>query len=373
MTDKIGIFYFSSIPYNFLKQRPQQLYEEWKTLLDDKFEFFYIEPNGFDSYLKKMLFRKFKNSNIFPVPLNEKNQIFYILSKLLFNKSLNKYKKIDKKIAIVCTPSWENYISNSSFDIICYDYLDSIKVHSTNRNYNKIRVKHEKLILKSDIIFTTAKKLKEDIFSISTDKKVITVTNGVDPNFFEKNANFYKISDYKKTNRTVVGYVGALYNWIDLDLILECAKSLLEVDFVLIGPISDENKKYLINKPKNVFVLGKKEYNQIPAYIKMFDIAIIPFKKGEISETTDPIKVYEYFSLGKPVISTYMKQLTPFNGNLLKMINTKEEFIDAINFFLEKDNKHWKNKRKAIAYKNTWSDKSNSILNSIMEYYNKKI
>lgn len=370
MTDKIGIFYFSSIPYNFIKQRPQQLYDEWKKYFNEYYEFFYIEPIGLLSYFKRKIFKEVMepktDSNILSIPISRKMEDFY-LSKLLMDifmkRFLKKFDTFEKKIAILCTPLWEPLISKKEFDIISYDYLDSIKVHSNDKNYNKTELNHTNLVLKSDIIFTTAKKLEENILSISPQKEIINVSNGVTPDFFEKMKD-NEVTDYKKEDKKVVGYVGAIFNWFDINLVYKSAKFLPNVDFILVGPINNQNSR--VKAPKNVFLLGKKAYKQIPAYINLFDVAIIPFKDGNISESTDPIKVYEYFSLGKPVVSTYFKELEKFNdGNILKMTTTENEFNTAINYFLSEDNEIYQNERKKIAYENSWSNKADLMLDTI--------
>lgn len=368
MTDKIGIFYFSSIPYNFIKQRPQQLYDQWKEHFDDYYEFFYIEPIGLLSYFKRKIFKKVVgskiDSNVLSIPISRKMESFY-LSKLFMDIFMKRFLKkcdaFEKKVAISCTPLWEPFISKEEFDIISYDYLDSIKVHSNDKNYNKTELNHKNLVLKSDIIFTTAKKLEEDILSISSQKEIITVSNGVNPLFFQKMKDC-KVTDYKKEDKQVVGYVGAIFNWFDINLVCKSAKLLPDVNFVLVGPTNTQNR---VEAPENVFFLGKKAYNQIPAYINLFDVAIIPFKDEDISESTDPIKAYEYFSLGKPVVSTYFKELEKFNeGNILKMTTTEDEFIGAINFFLSHKNKKWENMRLNIAFKNTWFNKAKLMIRS---------
>lgn len=381
MRKETKIFYFSNIPYNFLKQRPQQLYDEWKK--NESFEVFYFEPPNFNillrMILKKLVYSGDKNILTLSPPISFLISLFSCRIKILrylgnilqkksifpnlINNNLKRFlNKESTNIAILSSPIWEPFINKPDFDIICYDYLDSVIVHSKEEGYEK---KNHDLILKSDLIFTTAEKLKEDVFSISYKKDVLNVSNGVNLHFFQENKNLV-VKNYKKGTKKVVGYVGAIFEWIDLDLIFESAKSLSNVIFILVGPINGENKKYLRKKPKNVFFVGQKPYNEVPAYINSFDVAIIPFKNdGDISESTDPIKVYEYFSLGKPVVSTYLRQLKRFDGNLLKIITNPNEFNKAINYFLNEDKEQYQNERKRIAYENSWSNKATLMLDAV--------
>ena len=375
MVKKIGVFYFSSIPYNFLKQRPQQLYKELKENFSDNSDFFYVEPPSLSNKLKRILQKKeyanIYDSNVLTLPFFPQFKKFG-RTETFFNKLftffITKYFsgfKLEKKIAIICTPFWEPFISKKNFDVICYDYLDSIKVHNNEYYSVDIAQKHEKLILKSDLIFATAEKLKEEINLKYPDKKVVIVPNGVNPTFFRKFKNKNKIKNDKK----VIGYVGALFEWVDIDLIYKSAKKLKNINFVLVGPISQDNYNIIKFKPNNVFFIGEKPYEDMPSFINSFDVAIIPFKVGSISESTDPIKVYEYFSLGKPVVSTFLRQLEKYNdGKLLKIAYTDVEFVEHLNFFLKNDNEKWKKERNLVVNQNTWYNRAKLMLNKIKEY-----
>lgn len=92
--------------------------------------------------------------------------------------------------------------------------------------------------------------------------------------------------------------ISALSSWIDFDLVCDAAEELAEVDFILVGPFCPKTKTYLKNKPKNVHTLGTKKYAQIHSCVDLFDVGIIPFKSGPISEAISPVKSYGYFALG---------------------------------------------------------------------------
>ena len=40
-----------------------------------------------------------------------------------------------------------------------------------------------------------------------------------------------------------------------------------------------------------------------------FDVCIIPFKRNAITDAVDPVKLYEYLSVGKPVVATTLKEI----------------------------------------------------------------
>jgi glycosyltransferase involved in cell wall biosynthesis len=268
-------------------------------------------------------------------------------------------------VAIIASPFWEPLISNKNVDLICYDYLDAL-VLSPDASYRAARKKQEKLIAKSELIFVTAEALREDTLSVANEKDVILVSNGVDAQFFEENKSSYTEPGFHKKNNKTVGYIGSIYGWLDIDLVYEAAKQLPLIDFVFVGPSYEPDKLNRDAQPSNVYLLGPKEYHQVPSYINMLDIGLIPFKPGPISEASDPVKLYEYFSLGKPVVATDLRPLRRFNdARLLKIARTPDELVEAINFFLTHDSDAWQASRKRVALQNSWLSKASAILSSI--------
>ena len=86
----------------------------------------------------------------------------------------------------------------------------------------------------------------------------------------------------------------------------------------------------------------------------------------EIMSSADPVKLYEYFALGRPEVSTPNKHLATFyDGRLLRMKDTAEEFVDAIAKYLAFDDPNWQRERKQIAHANAWSKKASFILNYV--------
>ena len=76
-------------------------------------------------------------------------------------------------------------------------------------------------------------------------------------------------------------------------------------------------------------LLGSKSYADIPAYLYNFDACLIPFLLNQVTKATDPVKLYEYFSLGKPVVATDMAELAQC-GDLLYIGHDAEDFAQKL-------------------------------------------
>jgi len=394
MDKSIVIFYFSCIPYNRLYQRPQQLFHEWRSNFADSYEFYYVDFPTFSGFIAnsvQMLQRSTNEKLSYETSTNDshilsgfiypprgvgryrlpqwavENSLSFRICNAFVRKTLEKCcNSTQKRVAIVASPFWEPFVSLDEFDLVCYDYLDDIEVSARLFSYNAWKKQHERLVAKSDVVFVTAEKLGQGILSIANDKAVVLVSNGTDAGFFENNKKSHQILDYVKRDKKTVGYVGALSSWVDIDLVYGTAEELPEVSFILVGPFDPWTKPYIKNKPNNVFALGAKEYAHIPSYLNIFDVCIIPFKPGPISDATDPVKLYEYFSLGKPVVATPLKALVRYDdGHLLKTARTAQEFADATRFFLTHDTPEWQALRRQIARQHSWLSKATTIIRSI--------
>ena len=65
---------------------------------------------------------------------------------------------------------------------------------------------------------------------------------------------------------------------------------------------------------RNVRVLGPRPYAHVPAYVQAFDVCWVPFDQSQVSRAANPVKIYEYLALGKPVVSTPVADTETFGG-----------------------------------------------------------
>src|SRR6266436_8741108 len=82
--------------------------------------------------------------------------------------------------------------------------------------------------------------------------------------------------------------------------------------FVLLGGVFDTDISELSRLP-NIRLLGQQPYETMPQYLYHFDACLIPFKTIDTTAATDPVKVYEYLSAGKPVVSVALPELEQFH------------------------------------------------------------
>ena len=79
----------------------------------------------------------------------------------------------------------------------------------------------------------------------------------------------------------------------------------------------------------NVHLFGVRKYEQALGYIKNFDVAIMPHAHNEISENMNPLKLYVYFALGVPIVTTEVANIGDI-APMAAVVQNAEGFIDAV-------------------------------------------
>jgi glycosyltransferase involved in cell wall biosynthesis len=127
--------------------------------------------------------------------------------------------------------------------------------------------------------------------------------------------------------KPVVGFFGLLADWVDLKLVRGMAIARPLWNFVLIGKC-DTDMEPLAGLP-NVHVLGRREYRDLPAYCKGFDVAILPFVVNSLTRAANPLKLREYLAAGLPVVATDIPETRRW-APLARICSGESEFVAAI-------------------------------------------
>ncbi len=204
-----------------------------------------------------------------------------------------------------------------------------------------------RLIESADAFVVTAEALKTKFASLG--KPAAVIRNAADFDFFSRATDGEALED---TRRPIVGYFGAIADWTDLDLVAEAARRRPAYSFVLLGQNHGQDLSRL-EALSNVKLLGQRPYAEMSKYLRAFDVCLIPFRLSDITHATDPVKLYEYFSLGKPVVATAMRELAAF-GDLLYRAHDRDEFIRRIDDAVAESDPEIRRRRIEFARSNAW-------------------
>jgi len=241
-----------------------------------------------------------------------------ILPKYVLNKTV--------PVGWFYSASFSPLLNSVSFDTVVYDCMDELSLF---KGAPQSLIDQEKYLLaNADIVFTGGKSLYESKKEMHYN--VYCFPSSVDEAHFAQARNGIAIpEDIAGIKWPIVGYFGVIDERIDLDLIRESARKLPDVSFVMIGPLAKIDDSDL-PKANNIHYLGMKSYDVLPAYLKAFDIAMMPFALNDATKFISPTKTLEYMAAGKPIISTKIKDVVRDYSHCVKIIETPEEFCHAI-------------------------------------------
>ena len=253
---------------------------------------------------------------------------------------------------------------------IVYDCLDRYRSYS---NLGKVVIsQEEKLSGMSDLVLASSLPLYDEQKEINP--KAILIRNAADfEHFATVKERDPKIQDLferlRMGNRKIVGYYGAISDWFDVHLVKRCATLRPEWQLVLIGSTMLCDTRPLAGI-KNVHLLGEQPYRKLPQYLEGFDVCIIPFLRGPLTEATNPTKIYEYLSAGKPTVSVSLPE-TRALSDLLYTAEGENDFVQKIEQAMEEDSPWLREKRVAFARQNTWQTRFKIINEAIRDLYPK--
>lgn len=273
--------------------------------------------------------------------------------------------------------STENYTTIDFVDremakgnLIVYEYLDEIHDQISGLGIpESTRIRHE-AILKDErcIVIATADKLYRDV-QAHRNRNFALVSNGVEFDHFSRTFSAEDMPAVLRpivgSGRKIIGYFGALASWFDYELVLKIVRERPDYEVVLIGFDYDgSSAPYKLDTESRIHVIGPVNYRKLPCYAYWFDVATIPFRINAITESTSPIKLFEYMAMGKPIVTTDMPECRKYRS--VQVAKSHDEFIVALDkALLKKDDPEYLALLKQEALANTWEVKAANIADLI--------
>jgi hypothetical protein len=214
--------------------------------------------------------------------------------------------------------------------IVAYDFIDEQHEHVYDLD-DDMRLRHDHLVRDADLVLVTADRLEEQVRAVRDPAKpIVRSPNAVDLNHFDSARHYPRPGELRGLRgRAIVGYYGALASWFDYALVDHLARVRQELDIVLIGIDYDRTlARSGLLQNQNVHFLGPRPYDELPAYLAHFDVATIPFVLNDITESTSPIKLFEYMAGGRPIVTTDMRECRKYRS--VSIAHDRDEFVTLI-------------------------------------------
>lgn len=255
------------------------------------------------------------------------------------------------RILWLTAPAHIQLIHAYSPDLVIYDAVDEPKEEFADwlPYYPEILAKAHLIFCSSQTIFA---------YFSSRHPSVYLVPNGVDYVHFSPPPLRRPLD--LPVGKPLVGYSGAIAPWLDWELLATVIQENPDLSFVFLGALFQLNK-FPLNY-KNVFYLGLKNYQALPAYLHHFEVSLIPFLLTDMTKGCNPIKLYEYYAAGSKVLGTPLPEL--LNIPHINLESNPHLFSLRTRYLLEEKDAG-KAERMAYAQANDWNIRAGKILQAV--------
>ena len=352
----------SHLRWDFVYQRPQHLLSRFTK---NGRVFFFEEPIFSDNPTHLNITEKSDNlfvliPHISNADREEKdiNQI----QRAMLDEAIRS-KEIDNFILWFYTPMAMDFAGDVEPLATVFDCMDEL---SAFKFAPPALIENEKRLLsKADLVFTGG----QSLFEAKKDKheRVFAFPSSIDTAHFNQAREMEEDpADQKSIGHPRFGFCGVIDERMDIELIGQIADLRPEWKFVMIGPVVKISEEDLPHRA-NIHYLGGKNYNDLPAYLSGWDVAIMPFAINEATRFISPTKTPEYLAAGLPVISTPIRDVVRpyYDKGLVYIASTAEEFVAAGDKALNESPDDRLQKADEFLAQNSW-DKTWSEMNRLI-------
>ncbi len=209
---------------------------------------------------------------------------------------------------------------------LVYDKMDELAKFANADP--RIAPREEALLARADLVFSGGRSLFRSVEGRARNARCYA--SGVDVEHFERarGADVHpELAPYR--HGPVFGYVGVIDERIDLDLVAALAEAYPDATVAMVGPRAKISASALPRRP-NVAYLGKREYDELPALLAGFDVALMPFALNEHTENISPTKTLEYLAAGLPVVSTAVPDVVADHADVVHVARDRAHFVELV-------------------------------------------
>lgn len=279
------------------------------------------------------------------------------------------------RIAYIWNPLFADYLGNLGETLSvfhCHDnYADFYPAGSQERK--QMEERFDRLLQKADLVFPCSQALY-DVILPKRKEGVHLVENAVD--FENAQKHLRNVSDLpeemKKMPKPIIGYIGRINKKVDIPAMISMAKRKPQWSFLLMGPLtgwSDQHQKTFeeFRALPNAHYIEGKQASELPRYMKALDVGIMNYvKEGTWVSYGFPLKMFEYFSVGKPAVGTDLPSIRKY-ADIVDIVPDGADWLPYVEKALASDNQEKAKKRMDLAVQNSWDERCKFILDRIGE------
>ncbi|WP_374001717.1 glycosyltransferase [Bdellovibrio bacteriovorus] len=270
---------------------------------------------------------------------------------------------LKKTIGWTYNPLVVGLLKQLNFRAVVYHSVDDLSA-APRLPKEEIERAERELLEYATIVFVTSKTLKEK-YARWTSRQVVYHPNVADYEHFSRARDIALDcpADLAAFKGPKIGFVGAISGYkVDFDMLAEAARKRPDLNWILIGKVGEGDPETDISRLSmpNIHLIGPRNYSELPAYLKYFDVVIIPSPLNDYTRAMFPMKFFEYLAAGKVVISTDLPSLSDFGDAFLKA-HTADEMLLQIDKVLSGD-VFFDVRMEEVAQEHTWNKRLEKMM-----------
>jgi glycosyltransferase involved in cell wall biosynthesis len=191
-----------------------------------------------------------------------------------------------------------------------------------------LRLRQRRALRLADVVLAGGRSLHAGVATKRPDAHLFP--SGVETAHYARSRALRGDGRAEPRQRPVAGFVGVVDERLDGPLLTEVARLLPDWEFRLVGPVADfKLDPTTLPQAANLHYLGQRPYEELPAVMAGFDVALMPFALNEATRSISPTKTLEYLAAGLPVVSTPIPDVVADFSGLVRVSATPEEFAAA--------------------------------------------
>lgn len=227
------------------------------------------------------------------------------------------------------TPHSADFIGRLGEKAAIYECVDDFTASKGLVNGDVVGRLEREVIESADLLIVTTPELAA--IKREGARRIVTVPNGAEVEHFARAADpgLSPAEPFAHLKHPVVGFLGSLNYWIDTHLLARIAKAHPEWTLALVGPHDLLGNISPLEGLPNVVMTGRVPYEEVPTYVRVFDVCLNPYILDNVAGGCSPIKLYEYLATGKPIVSVDMPEARRFEG-LIRIACDPDDFVAQV-------------------------------------------
>jgi len=263
----------------------------------------------------------------------------------------------DRPILWIILPHYSSIVDTVPHQGIVYYVVDEYSA-MPGVDPDRIRAMEHVVLAKADVVFAISEQLAASKGKVNP--HTYFSPHGVETSHFARayHESLAQPRDLDGVARPIVGFFGLIEDWLDFDLLEYLARERPQYSFVMVGRVARDISRFA--RLKNVIFLGKKSYEDIPSYLRAFDVCHIPFQLNDVILHSSPLKLKEYLAGGKPVVSVAIDEVKKLDG-LVYVATDHASYLAAIDRALAEDSPQRALARVRAMENESWQSKVETI------------